>query len=226
MAMQAWMADHGPCPYLPGRRFRSVVVEGDLGRAYRELMDIGFRRSGPMAYVPDCGSCRACVPVRVAVDRFVPRRDQRRVAARNRDLAFHEVPRGTCGERESLWERYQREVHGQEDPGLPPGGASDGGVSGAELHARDAAGRLVAVSIVDLFPDAVSSVYCYWDPDLAERGLGTWMALAEIDHARRTGRAWWYLGYWVAGCGKMDYKTRYRPQQRLVDGAWRWVDED
>jgi arginine-tRNA-protein transferase len=84
----------------------------------------------------------------------------------------------------------------------------------------------VAVSIVDLFPDALSSVYCYWDPDLAERGLGTWMALAEIDHARRTGRAWWYLGYWVSGCGKMAYKARYRPQQRLVDGAWRWVDGD
>jgi arginyl-tRNA--protein-N-Asp/Glu arginylyltransferase len=224
--MKAWLVDHGPCPYLDGRGFRSVVVEGDLGRSYRALMDAGFRRSGPVAYLPDCPGCSACVSVRVSVADFAPRRDQRRIWARNRDLTTTLEPRGDSAEREALWGRYQAMVHGQSEPGPPPGREPDGGVEGGELHARDGSGRLVAVSIVDLFPDALSSVYCYWDPDLAERGLGTWMALAEIDHARRTGRAWWYLGYWVSGCGKMAYKARYRPQQRLVDGAWRWVDGD
>jgi leucyl-tRNA---protein transferase len=32
-----------------------------------------------------------------------------------------------------------------------------------------------------------------------------------------------YLGYWVAGSRKMDYKGRFRPQ-RLTAAGWRRVD--
>jgi arginine-tRNA-protein transferase len=220
-AMRAWVVDNGPCPYLPGRRFRAVVVAERLPEIYRELMDHGFRRSGSVAYLPDCHGCRACVPLRVDVPRFAPRRDQRRCAARNGDLVVRAVARGgEADERTALWGRYQAAVHGSAE-----GGAADlaeaGGVDGCELEARDASGRLLAVSVVDRFADALSSVYCYWDPAQADRGLGTFMALAEIAHARSEGLRWWYLGYWVDGCGKMAYKRRYGPHELLVEGAWR-----
>ena len=33
-----------------------------------------------------------------------------------------------------------------------------------------------------------------------------------------------YLGYWVQGSRKMDYKARFLPQQRLTPDGWRRVD--
>lgn len=184
-------------------------------------MDLRFRRSGNQVYMPMCEGCSACQPIRVEVAGFQPRADQRRCWARNTDLTVTLVPRGCDDERTDLYRRYQATVHGkdarQESAAML---VEDGGVSGGELHARDAQGTLVAVSVVDLFDDALSSVYCYYDPAARRRGLGTYMALAEIYHARTNGLTWLYLGFFVAGCAKMEYKKRFGPAELLVDGEW------
>jgi len=87
---------------------------------------------------------------------------------------------------------------------------------------RDAGGRLLAVGICDVCSRSLSSVYFYFDPDEKRRGLGTYGALYEIELARRTGIPWYYLGYWVQGCGAMEYKSRFRPYELLgTDGVWR-----
>ena len=56
--------------------------------------------------------------------------------------------------------------------------------------ARDQGGRLFAVSVCDTVGDALSSVYCYYDPDERRRALGTFMALAEIAQCRRLALRW------------------------------------
>lgn len=213
----------GPCPYLPDHEFHAFQPnEGDrAAQYYRWLMDHRFRRSGATFYMPSCPDCDACRPVRVDAAAFRPRQDQRRCARRNADLTVTWQAHGLDDERRSLYLRYQQAIHRHvpdEDPALFLVG--DGGVAGGELHARDAAGRLLAVSICDRFDDALSSVYCYWDPEQAERGLGTFMALAELAHARATGLRWLYLGFLVEACGKMSYKSRFRPQEVLVGERW------
>lgn len=184
-------------------------------------MDLRFRRSGDHVYLPMCQDCEACQPIRLAIAEFSPRADQRRCRARNRDLTISFVARGLDAERQALYRRYQTLVH-DKDPGEDPNPflVEDGGIPGGELHARDATGRLLAVSVIDLIGDALSSVYCYYDPDERRRGLGTFMALAEIDQARRLGLRWLYLGFYVAGCHKMTYKARFGPAQVLTAGTW------
>ncbi len=219
--MLGWVVEQGPCPYLPGRSFTAFVPGPGWAGEYRALMDLRFRRTGAMAYAPICRGCRACVPIRVDVARFAPRRDQRRVAARNADLRIAVAARGADGERTELWRRYQLAVHGDQTAGDPSGMMlDDGGVPGGELHARDADGRLLAVSIIDVAGDALSSVYCYYDPDARSRGLGTFMALAELAHAAALGCRWWYLGFWVDGCARMAYKRRFGPHQLLGPSGW------
>ena len=92
------------------------------------------------------------------------------------------------------------------------------------LEARDPSGRLVAVSLTDRLSSGLSGVYKFYDPAEARRGLGTWLILSLIEHARRTGLPYVYLGYWIAGSAKMAYKARFRPLERL--GADGWVELD
>ncbi len=184
-------------------------------------MDLRFRRSGDHLYMPMCQDCSACQPIRVRIASFKPRHDQRRCQARNADLRVTFHPRGMDDERHALYRNYQTAVHAK-DPGGDPNLflVEDGGIPGGELHARDATGRLLAVSVIDLVGDALSSVYCYYAPDERKRALGTFMALAEIEHARQLGLNWLYLGFFVTGCAKMAYKARFGPCELLVDGTW------
>src|SRR5580692_937424 len=61
------------CPYVSGRAERKLIVElAGVAAAdfYDELSRAGFRRSQGFAYRPACPQCQACVPVRIAVERF------------------------------------------------------------------------------------------------------------------------------------------------------------
>lgn len=184
-------------------------------------MDARFRRSGNHVYMPMCESCAACQPIRAAVDDFQPRADQRRCRTRNRDLTVTFQPRGLDDERLALYSAYQTTVHAKPPDSDPrPFLTEDGGIPGGELHARDEHGTLLAVSIIDVIGDALSSVYCYYTPTEKKRSLGTYMALAEINYARHVGLRWFYLGFFVSDCAKMAYKSRFGPCEVLTNGAW------
>jgi arginine-tRNA-protein transferase len=82
------------------------------------------------------------------------------------------------------------------------------------------AGDLIAVALTDVLGDGLSMVYSFFDPDQADRSLGTFMILDHISRARRMGLPYVYLGYWVRGSRKMDYKSRFLPQERLSPEGW------
>ena len=63
-------------------------------------------------------------------------------------------------------------------------------------------------------------IYSFFDPDHRVRSLGTYMILDTITRARRLGLPYLYLGYWVRGSHKMDYKARFLPQERLTSQGW------
>ena len=226
------------CSYLPGRmsRTRGFLAADMPGDVYHDFMDAGFRRSGRLVYQPVCGGCRACVPLRVPVATFESSKSQRRCWRRNADLSVSSAPPEATAEKFELYRRYTTVWHGKADGG-PADGADAGADEGRasfesflydspvdtlEFCYRDAAGRLLAVGICDASSRALSSVYFYFDPAEARRGLGTFGALYEIDAARRLGMSHYYLGYWVAGCGAMRYKASFRPCEVLdTDGVWR-----
>jgi arginine-tRNA-protein transferase len=218
----------GACPYLPEREFHAFhpVPNPPTELPYRLLMDHRFRRSGGHLYLPVCPGCDSCQPIRVDAVAFMARDDQRRCLRRNRDLTVTWHERGFDAERADLYQRYQTMVHAKEPEA--DGGtflSEDGGIAGGELHARDANGRLVAVSVLDRFDDALSSVYCYYDPTQPRRSLGTFMVLSEINHCRKNRLGWLYLGFLVRGCAKMEYKARYKPHEVLEGGIWVRYDD-
>ena len=85
-------------------------------------------------------------------------------------------------------------------------------------------GPLLAVALTDVLSDGLSMVYSFFDPDVQGRSLGTFMILDHIERAKQMGLAYVYLGYWVRGSKKMDYKGRFLPQERLLPDGWTRVN--
>ena len=81
--------------------------------------------------------------------------------------------------------------------------------------------RLAAVAIVDVGAEALSAVYCYFDPDLDYLSLGTYSILTQIRIARIRQMRWLYLGMYVADNRHLRYKARYLPHERFQAGSWR-----
>ena len=84
--------------------------------------------------------------------------------------------------------------------------------------------RLCMVSIIDLLPDGLSSVYTFFDADESRTSYGTYNILWQIELCRELGLHYLYLGYWIKANRKMCYKTNFQPLEILIDGCWRSFD--
>ena len=239
---QFYLTAPSPCPYLPGREERKVFTHL-VGERAPELNDLlthgGFRRSQSIAYRPACETCRACVSVRVVVEDFRPTRSMRRVAERNGDLvAEMRVPVPTS-EQYSVFRGYLDSRH--RDGGMADMTVLDYAMMVEDSHVETRIvefrrrgpdsritgrgnGPLLGVALTDVLSDGLSMVYSFFDPDAGERSLGTFIILDHIARARRLGLPYVYLGYWVKGSKKMDYKGRFLPQERLSGDGWTRVE--
>ena len=218
-----------PCGYWPDRQARDLVLDPRDPRLpgfYPMALEWGFRRSGDIVYRPSCGSCRACVPVRIPIAGFHPDRSQRRCLARNADIDMHIVAPACLDDYLGLYQRYLGARHrggGMDDHGAHEfgqfliGSWNDGRF--LELRQRSTH-RLLGVAVTDVLPDALSAVYTFFDPDEAARGLGTLGVLKQIEWARRENREHLYLGYLIAGHPKMAYKRRFQPLEAFDGRGW------
>lgn len=216
-----------PCSYLPGRLARSQVatpIELIDTPTYSHLVAAGFRRSGTFTYRPHCDHCRACVPVRIAVDDFQPNRTQRRVWQKNTHLVTRRLDLRFSHEHYALYRRYQLSRHA--------GGGMDqdsreqyshflleSNVQ-TELTEFREKGVLRMVSIIDHLSDGLSSVYTFYDAQDAKNSLGTYSILWQIEEAKRRGLPYLYLGYWIEESRKMSYKIQFQPLEGLQRGRW------
>ena len=71
--------------------------------------------------------------------------------------------------------------------------------------------RLIAVDLIDILPDGISSIYFYYDPDYAKYSLGKYSIYYQIMLARKHNLSWIYLGYYVESCPSLAYKSEYAP---------------
>ena len=216
-----------PCNYLPDRLARTAFVGTSVpmtASLYAALMRQGFRRSGQHVYRPHCEGCQACIPVRIPVAQFRPSRSQRRNRRLNADLSVGWEPPVLADQHFELYERYIDGRH-QDGEMYPPDRAQAAQFlladwSASRLLTLHQADRLLAVLVADLTDDGLSAVYSFFDPAESQRGLGVCAILALIDKARSAGLPYVYLGYYVAGCRKMNYKADYLPLEQFVAGRW------
>ena len=176
--------------------------------------------------------------MRVIAGEFRPTRNMRRVLEHNADIASDMRAAVPTAEQYSVFRAYLDARHGE-------GGMADMTVldyammvedshvqtrlveyrrRGAPGNGTGSDGELLAVALTDVLKDGLSMVYSFYEPEPDRRSLGTFMILDHISRARRMGLAYVYLGYWVRGSRKMEYKSRFLPQERLAPEGWERVD--
>ena len=196
---------------------------------------IGFRRSQNVAYRPSCSDCSACVSVRVVADEFAPNATQRKLLRRNDDLVVTACRPWSTDEQYQLLQKYLHSRH-------PGGGMTEMDemdyadmveqtpVNSYVIEYREPStdghpGKLVGACLTDRQSDGLSMIYSFFDTEHADRpGLGTYIIIDHIMRARRVGLPYVYLGYWVEGSKRMQYKVRFNPLERLTRTGWERFD--
>jgi len=177
-----------------------------------------------MLYRTSCLDCTACEPIRVPVERFRPSRSQRRVWRKNQDVKVTVGPATFSQDKLDLYNRHKA------DRGLSrtEEEMTQRGYEGWFLHSCvqtvemcfAVEERIVGVSIVDVGARDTSSVYHFFEPELAHRSIGTFSALVEIAWSRSRGGRYHYLGLYVEDCRHLSYKSNFMPNERRIDGKW------
>lgn len=235
---QFFLTAPSPCPYLEGQFERKVFTHlvGDKASEINDLLTQGgFRRSQNIAYRPACENCRACVSVRILANEFAMTKSMKRVWQHNSDLIGYSYSAEPSTEQYNLFRQYLDSRHRK-------GGMSDMTVLDYAMMVEDThvstqiieyrrrgpdsfitqkgEGELIAVALTDVMSDGLSMVYSFYNPELEDRSLGTFMILDHVQRARASGQPYVYLGYWVDGSQKMQYKIRYKPQEHLGPKGW------
>ncbi len=230
IAPQFYVTAPQPCPYLEGRMERKLftALQGDTASALNDsLSKQGFRRSQNVLYRPSCAECNACMSARIKVADFAPSRSQKRVIKRNTHLQRRARSPWATEDQYNLFRDYLDSRHatgGMADMDMFEFAAM---VEETPIRTRlieytsdSAATELQAVGLTDVLDDGLSMVYSFFQPGLEKDSLGTYLILDHVAIAREMGLPYVYLGYWVPGSPKMDYKSNFKGVEVYSGGAW------
>ncbi|WP_341366322.1 arginyltransferase [Yoonia sp. BS5-3] len=227
IAPQFYVTAPQPCPYLEGRMERKLftALQGDMATKLNDaLSKQGFRRSQNVLYRPSCAECSACMSARIDVSKFSPGRSQRRILKRAGHLARRATSPWATEEQYALFREYLDGRHatgGMADMDMFEFAAM---VEETPIRSRlieyNEGAALRAVCLTDILDDGLSMVYSFFEPTLERLSLGTYIILDHIAIAQELDLPYVYLGYWVPGSPKMDYKAKFKGLEVYRNGAW------
>jgi arginine-tRNA-protein transferase len=224
-----YLAPPSQCGYLPNQIWRleyEHVASLSPDEYMRRLLE-GWRRFGNVLFRPRCQSCIACRSLRVVVDRFQPNRSQRRAWKNNDSVELRIGSPSVSRAKLELYSRYH--AYQSEAKGWPghSGTADEYSASFVEnpfptqewCYYRGA--KLIGVGYVDDLPGGLSAIYFFYDPTERAQSPGTANVLQILREAKTRAIPYVYLGYYVADCPSMTYKSYFSPNQILrPDGRW------
>ena len=238
-APQFYVTAAQPCPYLENkveRKLFTALNGSDSQLLNQALSQQGFRRSQNVLYRPSCAECTACLSARIPVNVFNLSKSQKRVKNKNKNIKRNVLKPLATIEQYNLFKLYLKSRH------------SSGGMTEMDaieytsmieetnvktfvceyrieyLFKNEKVNKLIAVSLTDILDDGLSMVYSFYDPKYKSKSLGKFMILDHIDLTSEMGLSNLYLGYWVYGSKKMDYKSQYSPLEVFKNGLWQKLD--
>jgi arginine-tRNA-protein transferase len=219
-----------PCSYLPNQEERLLIAVDERLQnltSYTALMEQGFRRSADQSYRPHCPSCSACQSVRVLTQKFTPTKSQKRSLKKNKALVIRTSEK-LMDNYYPLYERYINTLH-RDGSMFPATKAQFESFLSSQLTQQifietwdisQDKETLICVAVTDKLHNALSAVYTFYAPERRKEGLGVFSILSQIKLCQQHELAFLYLGYQIDACQKMNYKTKYFPYERFVEGKW------
>lgn len=242
--------DKSGCGYFPDRESTNILTSFNwlpptlpsqkLDCIYYErLLRQGFRRFNSIAYHTKCQNCHECIPIRIHAQDFSPSKSQRHVLHKNQDVevTITSNPKDFYTDEKALMYRNYYNHHNEQEPGfklMTLQEAADelksmnSGYSGIINLDYKIQGQLIGVSVIDYvfdeggFITGISSNYFYYDisKEVLKRSIGVFSVLFEIGFCIKNHFPYYYLGFYLPHCRKMNYKVKYKPYQLLLDGIW------
>jgi leucyl-tRNA---protein transferase len=211
------------CSYLPEQtaslEYRLMMDVSPL--EYEVMLVRGWRRFGPIYFRPACVGCGECLSLRIPLARFSPTESQRRALRRSRRFEIRLGRPQVDEERLALYAAWHADREADRHWSPAPLDADDYFQQFAfphpaahEISFRDD-GQLVALGLVDVTPQAWSLVYFFYHPRIARLSPGVANVMLGATLAKERGIPHVYLGYSVAGCASMAYKSGFRPHELL-----------
>jgi len=214
------------CSYLPGKKVRMnykyIVNSNSVFNS--AVIKRGWRRFGNYYFYPICKDCNECKSLRIDVKNFKPSKSQRKAINRNKETVYVVQKPTIDKERINLYNKYHKWKEEKDNWNYRRIGYRDyyeNFVEGAHdfgkevLYYRD--DKLVAIDLIDILDDGISSIYFIYDPDYAHLSLGIYSLIKQIEFAKILNKDWIYLGYWVDGCKAFKYKENFKPSE-ILDG--------
>ena len=223
-----FLEENRSCSYFEDRisdiRYRYIYSCSASG--YQDMLERGWRRFGRMHFVPECKLCNKCISMRIDVANYKFSKSEKRVIAKNKDTKLYIRPPSLTMEHLNLYDKYHRFMNDKKDWPYTPIEPDDYMKSYVEakeeyakefLYVRD--DKLIGVALVDILPNSISAIYCYYDHSYADLSIGKFSILAQIKIAKELNIPYIYLGYWIKDHFSMGYKEAYNPFEILDNRA-------
>ncbi|MFY9142778.1 arginyltransferase [Sulfuricurvum sp.] len=215
---------HEPCAYISGnsQSIHYKIIQECTTSECEALILRGWRRFGSMYFRPICSECRACESLKIDVVNYHFSKSERRIFRKNSHLTTIVRHPTLTYDHLSLFDSYHRYKHDTRNWDAPKTDPKNYYASFVQGHGEFGyeilyfdQNKLIAVDLVDILNEGISSLYCYYDPEYASQSLGRYTLLEQIALAQRLGLKWIYLGYYVEECQSLSYKAAYQPSFKL-----------
>ncbi len=212
------------CSYLKDKKqiTHYKMIQNITSQECQDLIEHGYRRFGKMYFRPICSDCNECQSIKIDVNSYIFSKSERRVLKKASHIQTYIQQPTLTQEHLDLFKKYHQFMHEKKEwdyNETTPQHYNDSFVQGHEefgyevLYFDDE--KLIAVDLIDVLEDGISSIYFYYDPDYSYLSLGKYSLLNQIKFAQKAELKWIYLGYYVKECPSLSYKSQYRPYLTL-----------
>jgi len=212
------------CSYLKDKQqcMHYKLIENCDALYCQELIERGYRRFGKMYFRPVCSQCQECQSIKIDAANYSFSKSAKRILKKAKNLSIYMQKPTLTQDHLKIFEKYHlymKDKKGWEYSPTSPEHYYSSFVSGHEdfgfevLYFDDT--KLIAVDLIDILPDGLSSIYFYYDPAYAKYSLGKLSLYHQIRYAQQSNKSWIYLGYYVQECPSLSYKAQYTPYLTL-----------
>ncbi|XP_067946498.1 arginyl-tRNA--protein transferase 1-like [Watersipora subatra] len=147
----------------------------------------------------------------------------------------------TVAEEHLIYQKYQMAVHGDPKSKVdmhqfrrflvdsPLKETSEDGVELGSFHYQYLLdGQIIAVEVMDVLPECISSKYFFYDPTYDFLTLGTYSTFRSIYliqqlHKSLSSLKYYLMGFYIHACPKMKYKAQFSPSYLLCPESYKWT---